>query len=47
MYIECLWRTVKRDYVYFNPAEDDRELYQGLKHFFNDYNHKKHHRGID
>lgn len=46
IYIERLWRTVKRDYVYLNPADDGWELFQGLKHFFNEYNHKKHHQGI-
>lgn len=47
IYIERLWRTVKRDYVYLNPADDGWELYQGLKNFFNEYNHKKHHQGIN
>lgn len=47
IYIERLWRTVKRDYVYLNPADDGWELYQGLKSFFNEYNYKKHHQGIN
>ena len=47
IYIERLWRTVKRDYVYLNPADNGWELYQGLKTFFNEYNHKKHHQGIN
>ncbi len=46
IYIERLWRTVKRDYVYLNPADDGWELYQGLKYFFEEYNYKKHHQGI-
>jgi len=46
IYIERLWRTVKRDYVYLNPADDGWELYQGLKSFFEEYNYKKHHQGI-
>lgn len=46
IYIERLWRTVKRDYVYLNPADDGWELYRGLNSFFNEYNHKKHHQGI-
>lgn len=41
IYIERLWRTVKRDYVYLNLADDGWELYQGFKHFFNAYNYKK------
>ena len=47
IYIERLWRTVKRDYVYLNPADDGWELYQGLKSFFTEYNYKKHHQGIN
>lgn len=46
IYIERLWRTLKRDYVYLNPAKDGWELYQGVKSFFNFYNHEKHHQGI-
>lgn len=47
IYIERLWRTVKRDYVYLNPADDGWELYQGIKDFFIGYNYKKRHQGIN
>jgi putative transposase len=47
IFIERLWRTVKQDYVYQYPAEDGTELYQGLKKFFQFYNHEKSHQGID
>ena len=46
IYIERLWRTVKRDYVYIQPAENGTELFKGLKSFFEEYNHKKRHQGI-
>jgi len=46
IYIERLWRTLKRDNVYLNPAKDGWELYQGVKSFFSFYNHEKHHQGI-
>jgi putative transposase len=46
IYIERLWRTVKRDYVYLHPAQDGWELYQGLASFFDFYNNRKHHQGI-
>jgi putative transposase len=46
IFIERLWRTVKRDYVYLYPAQDGGELYQGLAAFFGFYNHEKHHQGI-
>jgi len=45
IYIERLWRTVKRDYVYISPAEDGIDLFKGLKGFFEEYNHKKRHQG--
>ena len=41
-----LWRTVKQDYVYLNPAENGMELYKGLKEFFRYYNYRKSHQGI-
>jgi putative transposase len=46
IYIERLWRTVKQDYVYLNPAEDGWELQKGLAAFFNRYNYEKKHQGI-
>ena len=46
IYIERLWRTVKQDYVYLNPAEDGLDLYKGLKEFFEYYNYEKFHQGI-
>jgi len=30
IFIEGLWQTVKRDYVYLNPANDGTELYNRL-----------------
>jgi len=46
IFIERLWKTVKQDYVYFNPAGDGMELYKGLKEFFAYYNYQKSHQGI-
>ena len=46
IFIERLWRTVKRDYVYLHPAENGSELYSGLKSFFIYYNTTKSHQGI-
>lgn len=46
IFIERLWRTVKQDYIYLSPIEDGRELYRGLKKFFEHYNHFKAHQGI-
>lgn len=47
VYIERLWKTVKQDYVYLDPASDGWELYQGLASFFDLYNYEKHHQGIN
>ncbi|MDP2424304.1 MAG: IS3 family transposase [Bacteroidales bacterium] len=47
IYIERLWRTVKQDYVYLNPASNGTELYQGLRDFFTHYNTQKTHQGIE
>jgi putative transposase len=45
-YIERLWRTVKREYVYLMPANDGWELEQGLDKFFARYNFDRAHQGI-
>jgi putative transposase len=47
IFIERLWRTVKQDYVYICPAIDGNDLYKGLKKFFDYYNNKKTHQGIE
>lgn len=46
IFIERLWRSVKYDYVYINPANDGNELYAGLREYFEYYNHQQHHQGI-
>jgi putative transposase len=46
IFIERLWRTIKQDYVYLNPAENGTELYFGLRQFINYYNTRKAHQGI-
>lgn len=46
VFIERLWRSVKYDYVYLNPASDSRELYAGLREYFTEYNRSRH-QGID
>jgi putative transposase len=46
VYIERLWRSVKYDYVYLNPADDGLALYKGLKQWFYEYNYEETHQGI-
>jgi putative transposase len=47
VFIERLWRSVKYDYVYIKIPSDGLELYQGLKHYFDYYNNRLCHQGID
>jgi len=46
IFIERLWRSVKYDHVYLHPANDGKELYDGLKTYFNYYNYELSHQGI-
>ena len=46
IFIERLWRSVKYDHVYLHPANDEKELYDGLKTYFNYYNYELSHQGI-
>ena len=46
IFIERLWRSVKYNYVYLRPAENGKELHEGLKTYFEDYNSSAH-QGID
>ncbi|MFB6307597.1 MAG: IS3 family transposase, partial [Flavobacteriales bacterium] len=45
-FIERLWRRVKYDHIYLHPAENGRELYEGLKKWFYEYNYEEKHQGI-
>lgn len=47
IFIERLWRTVKRDYIYIRPADNGTELFKELHAFFDYYNNKKTHQGIE
>jgi putative transposase len=46
IFIERFWRTLKYDYIYMNPANDGLELYEGIKHYIDYYNHSLCHQGI-
>jgi len=47
VFIERLWRSVKYDYVYLNPANNGLELFEGLKKYFKYYNFELAHQGIE
>ena len=39
--IERLWRTVKWEPIYLNPADDGHHLHQQLHAYFACYNHRR------
>lgn len=45
-FVERLWRSVKWECVYLNPAEDGRHLYQQLQAYFTYYNHHRPHQAL-
>ena len=46
IFVERLWRTVKYEHVYLNPALDGVELYRGLEEYFTFYNCSRHHQSL-
>lgn len=47
VFIERLWRTVKYESIYLNPPDSAIDLYRQLKKYFNYYNNKRRHQGIE
>ena len=47
VFVERLWRTVKYEHVYINPANDGLELRVGLKSYFEWYNTTRPHSSLD
>lgn len=47
IFIERLWRSVKYDCVYLKCPEDGLELYSMLREYFDYYNTRRCHQGID
>ena len=45
-FIERLWRTVKWEHLYLNPADDDHHLHQQLQTYFAYYNHRRPHQSL-
>jgi len=46
IWIERLWRTIKQEYIYLNPADNGKILNQGLKKFIGYYNNRRTHRSL-
>jgi putative transposase len=47
VFVERLWRTVKYEYVYLHSQKDGRELYKGLKEYFDFYNNRRLHQALN
>ena len=47
IWIERFWNTIKREHIYFNPADDGLELYRGIKSYIYYHNFKRAHQGIN
>lgn len=47
IFIERLWRTVKYQNVYINGYETMQEAQDGLRAYFNRYNHERRHQSLD
>jgi len=46
VFVERLWRTVKYEYVYLYTQSDGKDLYQGLKGYFEFYNNRRPHQSL-
>lgn len=47
IFVERLWRSVKYEKVYLNDFETVKQAYQGLKEYFDFYNHRRLHQSLD
>lgn len=47
IWIERFWRTIKQEYVYLNPADSGKQLYDGIKQYMIYYNQKRPHQELD
>jgi len=47
IFVERLWRSVKYEKVYLNDFQTVKEAYQGLKDYFDFYNHRRIHQSLD
>jgi len=46
-FIERLWRTVKWEQIYLNPADDGHQLHHQLHAYFTYYNHRRPHQSLE
>jgi len=46
IFIERLWRSLKYEHVYPNPADDGLNLYEGIRAWMNFYNNERRHQSL-
>ena len=47
IFIERLWKSVKYELIYLSDFKDGKELYDGLKKYFDFYNNERPHQSLD
>lgn len=47
VFVERLWRSVKYEKIYLNDFRTVKEVYQGLKEYFEFYNYERLHQSLD
>ena len=46
IFIERLWRSLKYEHVYLQPVDNGLERYEGIRKWFQFYNHERHHQSL-
>ena len=47
IFIERFWRSIKQEYIYINPPNGGKELYDGIEEYMRFYNHERPHQSLD
>lgn len=47
VFIERLWRSLKYEDIYLHCYQNCHDLYNGIEHYLNKYNHYRPHQGLD
>jgi len=47
IFIERFWRSIKQEYIYINPPNGGKELYDGIEEYLRFYNHERPHQSIN
>lgn len=47
IFIERFWRSIKQEYIYINPPNGGKELYDGIEEYMRFYNHERSHQSLN